>query len=454
MFEKIKKLRESRAALVAKMRELAGGAESDSGMTAEQRQAFDAAKKDFDAQGKELTELENQRDADLQRSKAAQEAAEAMSRHDDRLTSPVKPGRTDRKDTEEDPEGPVSVRRCRSGDREVIRIQMRESRRFVDIPVDNAEMVARTTPEYCRQFARALEGRGYDANDSVKGGYLVPSIQFVMELIDQVRDEVHMRRLCRVLPPTSAKSLGAPTRTKKGSYFKWGQMLSAAEEASTDNSEFGARILEPHWITGIVESDRAFLASGIMSPETIIREDIALGLGEYEEQAFLTGDGQEKPLGIFTASANGIPTSRDVSTGNEATTPKFDGLITAKYSLKGKYRDQASWIFHRDTIAKITLLKDGNGQYIWQPSVQVGQPDRVLNLPVTESEKAPNTFTSGLYVGILGAFQYYWIADHVDMQMQRRVEVKAGSNKDDWIIRRRVDGMPVLAEAFARVKLP
>src|SRR5690606_2542035 len=130
-----------------------------------------------------------------------------------------------------------------------------------------------------------------------------------------------------------------------------------------------------------------------------------------------------------------------------------DGLISAKYELKAQYWGRATWLFHRDAVEQIAKLKDGNGQYLWQPSVQAGQPDRLLNFPVRMSEFAPNTFTSGLYVGILGDFSWYWIADSLSFQVQRLMELYAETNQDGFIVRVETDGMPVLSEAFVRVKL-
>ncbi|MCI0349387.1 MAG: phage major capsid protein, partial [Acidobacteriales bacterium] len=98
-------------------------------------------------------------------------------------------------------------------------------------------------------------------------------------------------------------------------------------------------------------------------------------------------------------------------------------------------------------------LKDGMGQFLWQPGLASGQPDRILDVPVIMSEYAPNTFTTGLYVGIIGDFSYYWIADDLSLTVQRLNELYAETNQIGFIGRLEVDGMPVLAEAFARVKL-
>jgi len=160
-----------------------------------------------------------------------------------------------------------------------------------------------------------------------------------------------------------------------------------------------------------------------------------------------------QPLGLFTASANGVTTARDVSTGNTTTSMTFDGLIEAKFSLKGAYWNRADWLFHRDAVKQIAKLKNGEGDYIWRESVRVGEPDMLLGRPVMMSEFAPNTFTANLYVGMLGDFSQYWIADALDFQVQVLKELYAETNQTGYIGRLESDGMPVLAEAFARVKL-
>lgn len=77
----------------------------------------------------------------------------------------------------------------------------------------------------------------------------------------------------------------------------------------------------------------------------------------------------------------------------------------------------------------------------------------MLGKPVLSSEFAPNTLTTGLYVGILGDFRRYWIADGQLAEIQRIEELYAATNQVGFIGRFKVDGMPVLEEAFARVKL-
>jgi len=190
-----------------------------------------------------------------------------------------------------------------------------------------------------------------------------------------------------------------------------------------------------------------------MPTETIVRDRLAYKFGVTEEKSFLLGTGASQPLGIFTASANGIPTTRDVSSGNTTTSIGFDGLISAKFSLKSQYLAKARWLFHRDAVAQISKLKDTANQYLWQPSQKEGTPDMIHGVPVFMSEYVPNTFTTALYVGMITDFSNYWIADAIDMQVQRLLELYAETNQVGFIGRKETDGMPVLGEAFARVKL-
>jgi len=160
-------------------------------------------------------------------------------------------------------------------------------------------------------------------------------------------------------------------------------------------------------------------------------------------------------MGVFTAATAGfgISTSRDVATGNAATAFTTDGLMEALYSLKGQYHALATWIFHRDAIKRLRKLKDGEGQYIWNPDMKGGQPDMVLGRPYKMSEYCPNTFTTGKYVGIIGDFKNYWIADALSMRIQRLNELYAATNQVGFIGRLESDGMPTLEEAFSRVTL-
>lgn len=295
-----------------------------------------------------------------------------------------------------------------------------------------------------------VEVRALQADSDTAGGFLIAPEQFVSGLIKNIDDMVFIRqRATKFSIPTSA-SLGAASLAADPADADWTTELATGNEDST--MSFGKRALNPHPLSKRLKVSNKFLRMAA-GAEGIVRSRLAYKFGISQEKAFMTGTGVNQPLGVFTASADGVTTARDVSTGNTATSVTFDGLINAKYSLKGQYWNRADWMFHRDVLSQIAKLKNGEGEYIWRESVRDGEPDRLLGRPVMMSEYAPNTLTASQYVGILGEFSNYWVADALDFQIQVLNELYAETAQTGFIGRLATDGMPVLAEAFARVKL-
>jgi HK97 family phage major capsid protein len=295
------------------------------------------------------------------------------------------------------------------------------------------------------------EDRALQAGSDVEGGFLRPPPEFIASLLQGVDNATFIRQRATKHQLVQPESLGVPTLDTDIGDFDWTTELQTGSLDET--MRFGKRELRPHPMAKRVKISKKLLRASALPIEQIVMSRMAYKLGITQEKAYLTGDGMQKPLGLFTASADGIPTSRDISTGNTATAITFDGLIEAKYGVKAQYWPKSDWLFHRDAVKNIVKLKDGDGQYIWRMSVKDGEPDMLLGRPMMISEYAPNTFTSGLYVGLFGDFSYYWIVDSLDLQVQRLVELYAETNQDGFIARYEGDGAPVLAEAFARVKL-
>ena len=300
-------------------------------------------------------------------------------------------------------------------------------------------------------LAEDKENRALQMDLAESGGYTVVPEQFAQQMIKAVDNMVFIRQYATVNTMMKAASLGVPTLANDPADPIWTSELGIGDEDST--MSFGKRELAPHPLAKYIKVSRKLLRASAFDIEGLVRDRLAYKFAVTEENAFLNGSGSGQPLGVFTASADGISTGRDVSTGNAATSITFDGLREAKYTIKTNYWPRLRWVFHRDGVKQISKLKDGEGQYIWQPSVIAGDPDRILSFPVHMSEYAPNTFTSTSYVGILGDFSNYWIVDALDMEMQRLVELYSASNQIGFVARRETDAMPVLEEAFVRVKL-
>ena len=309
-------------------------------------------------------------------------------------------------------------------------------------------------------FARAITGDGESIvryrNEMTLGtnataGYLTAPVEFVNRLIVGLNDEVFMRQISNVVGPIGqAQSLGFPTVSADASDVSWTTEVAQAGEEST--LSFGRREFKPNRLAKRIKVSETLIRHA-PDPEGTILIRILYKVGIAQENAYMTGDGSGKPLGIFVASNDGIPTSRDVAAA-ATTTIVTDDLINCKYNVKGQYMRNASWSMHRDLCKIVAKLKDSDGQYIWQPSTQLGQPDKLIGAPVYMSEYAPNTFTATKYVAVYGDFkQGYWVCDADGLFIKVLSELYAEYNEVGYVVHYFGDGAPVLPEAFSRLKL-
>ena len=98
------------------------------------------------------------------------------------------------------------------------------------------------------------------------------------------------------------------------------------------------------------------------------------------------------------------------------------------------------------TVKAIRKLKDGNGNYIWQPSMAAGVPDTILNCPVYTSTYVP-AIAAGNKTVVFGDYSYYWIADRQDRSFNRLNELYAVTGQVGFVATQRVDGKLILPEA-------
>lgn len=324
------------------------------------------------------------------------------------------------------------------------------------VGADGKPIGRRATDEYQKEFRNfimngQIEGRAIQADVDASGGYLFAPEQFVAKLIKSLDDAVVMRNLSTSMQVTSSDNLGFPTLATDLNDSDWTtEIQPVANDAALT---LGKRNMTPHYLTKLVKISQKLLRVSALPADTLVADRMAYKFAITQEKAFITGSGIGQPLGVFTASASGISTSRDIATGNTATAMTADGLLEAKYNLKAQYRRNCQWLFHRDGVKQVAKLKDSEGQYLWKASIATGEPDMLLGYAVNESEYVPNTFTTGQYVGLLGDFKQYWIVDNLQMQVQRLIELYAATNEIGFIGRMETDGAPVDQLAFSRIKL-
>lgn len=296
-----------------------------------------------------------------------------------------------------------------------------------------------------------LERRDLALDQDPKGGFVVPEF-FQDEVIEEIKSLTFMRNISRVIELDYGDVLHVPKLSARPADPSWTSELSIG--AADTSMQFSKRQFYGHPLAEyeLVSNDLRNVSR--LDIGAYVTEQLGFKFSVKEERGFLNGTGANEPVGVMVATDLGISSSRDVSTGNTSTSIKSDGLIEALYSLEAGYRTNARWLFHRDAVKAIRKLKTGDGQYIWTPGFATDRPDTILGKPYHESEFMPNAFTTGQYVGIIGDFRRgYWIVQTSRFSIQVLLERFADSNQTAYVGRERLDGAPVVEQAFARVTL-
>ncbi len=268
----------------------------------------------------------------------------------------------------------------------------------------------------------------------VDGGYLVPE-EYDRRLIDVLDEENIMRSLGTKITTSGQHKINIAATKPAASWIEEGGALTFGD------ATFSQIFLDAYKLHVAIKVTEELLYDNAFNLENYIVTQFGRALANAEEDAFLNGDGTGKPLGLFAATGGG--TVADTLT----TAVKSDDLISLVYALKRPYRRKASFILNDQTLASLRKLKDNNGAYIWQPSYQAGEPDRLLGYTVHTSAYAPADAIA------FGDYSYYNIGDRGTRSFAELKELFAGNGMVGFVAKERVDGKLVLPEAVQILKL-
>ena len=274
----------------------------------------------------------------------------------------------------------------------------------------------RASGAYTKAFWQAFRGKGniQEVKDTLtigsdpEGGYLVPD-EYERTLVSALQEENFFRSLAHTIR-TSSGDHTIPVVASLGE-AAWMEEGSAYPESDDTFSQVN---LGAHKLGTAIRVSEELMNDSVFDLESYITQEFARRIGTKEEEAFLVGDGKHKPLGVFQGAEVGVTATKTAIT--------FDDMMDLYHSLRTPYRRNASWILNDSTVKAIRKLKDNNGNYIWQPSVQVGQPDRILSLPYRTSSFVPE-LAAGNKAIALGDYSYYWIADRQGRKFKRLSEL-------------------------------
>ena len=283
-----------------------------------------------------------------------------------------------------------------------------------------------------RQVSNVLE-EGVDTN----GGYLVPE-EYDRRLIDVLNEENIMRGLATTITTSGEHKINLAATKPAASWIEEGGALTFGD------ATFDQILMDAYKLHVAIKITEELLYDNAFGLESYIIDQFGKAIGNAEEDAFLNGDGKHKPTGLFTsAKVGGITSTSNISA---------DDMINLVYSLKRPYRKNASFITNDQTLSALRKLKDNNNAYIWQPSYQAGEPDRLLGYTLHTSAYVP-TIAAGKPVIAFGDYSYYNIGDRGSRSMQELKELFAGNGMIGYVMKERVDGKLVLPEAVQLLQM-
>ena len=307
------------------------------------------------------------------------------------------------------------------------------------------EKTGRASDEYRQNFWNMMRSKtpmpqvvnALQIGTDSEGGYLVPD-EYERTLVEALEEENVFRQLAKVIR-TSSGDRKIPVVATKGT-ASWIDEEGAYLES---DDSFGQVSIGAYKVGTMIKVSEELLNDSVFDLEAYISREFARRIGAKEEEAFFTGDGSGKPLGVLAATG-GAETG---VTAASATAITADELIDLFYSLKAPYRRNAVWVLNDSTIKAIRKLKDNQGQYLWQPSLTAGAPDLLLGKPVRTSAYMPAIAADAKSVAF-GDFSYYWIADRQGRSFKRLNELYAATGQVGFLASQRVDGKLVLPEAI------
>ncbi|MEQ8154493.1 MAG: phage major capsid protein [Clostridiaceae bacterium] len=306
------------------------------------------------------------------------------------------------------------------------------------------DKTGRASDEYKTSFWNAMRNKNsFEVQNALQvgtdseGGYLAPD-EFEKTLIESLEEQNMFRQLANVIT-TSSGDKKIPVVSAKGT-ASWVDEEGAIPES---DDAFSLVSIGAYKLGTMIKVSEELLNDSVFNLESYIAKEFARRIGAKEEESFFIGDGTGKPTGIFNATGGaqlGVTTA-------SATAITLDEIMDLFYSVKSPYRKNSIFTMNDSTVKSIRKLKDGNGQYIWQPSITAGQPDTILNRPVKTSAYVPSIASTAKIIAF-GDFSYYWVADRQGRSFQRLNELYAATGQVGFKATQRVDGKLILPEAI------
>ncbi len=264
-----------------------------------------------------------------------------------------------------------------------------------------------------------LEGKALSTAVNVDGGYLVdPQTADMVQSV--LNSTASIRAIASVVnvEATSFDVLIDHTELGAG----WASETGSVTETATPQID---RITIPlHELSALPKASQRLLDDSAFDIESWLSGRIADKFARAEADAFINGDGSDKPTGIlnYPAVDNDVwawGSLGYVPTGVAGGIDDGDAIVDLVYALGAQYRANGTFVMNSKTAGVIRKLKDADGRFLWSDGLAAGEPARLMGYPVLIAEDMPDVATDSHAIAFGDFSAGYTIAERPDLRVLR-----------------------------------
>ncbi len=269
---------------------------------------------------------------------------------------------------------------------------------------------------------RELESKALSVGSDPDGGYLVPdeterSVNSLLKDVSPIRTIAGIRQVSGSVFKKPFATTGADT----------GWVAETATRPETNTPTLAELTFPTMELYAMPAATSSLLDDSAVNIDEWLAEEVRIAFAEQEGQAFVSGDGVNKPQGFlsYTTVDNASWTWGNVgfiatgAAGDFPATDPGDILIDLVYAVRAGYRAKGHFVMNRSTQGEIRKMKDVDGNYLWQPAASPGETPTLLGFPVMEAEDMPDIATDSLSVAFGDFSRGYLIVDRVGIRVLR-----------------------------------
>ena len=284
-----------------------------------------------------------------------------------------------------------------------------------DVSAEEFKAYAEAFDIYARKGDGFVEAKTMSVGSDPDGGYFVTPARSA-RMLTIIYESSPMRELATV-ETIGSDSIEYPVDEDESDAGWVGE--TEVRTGNNGTAQIGIQKINVHEIYAKPKATTKLLEDGSVDVGAWLERKIGEKFARTEASAFISGNGVKKPRGILTYNSGSTRGTLEQINSGAAAAVTFDGLIRVVGSLKEPYHPGATWLMRRATEMEVMLLKDGNGQYLWRPSLEAGKPSTLRGYTVHHAADMTAMGANALAIAFGNFKAGYTIVDRLGVSILR-----------------------------------